>query len=1051
MRVAILTASARAGDAVGNQVAEKVSFFRERGGDVRVFADSLDCPHPTLAGCCQRLDADRPVGSSWDYLSACDLLIVEYSQFYPLLLVLPLLAGGKPRVLFDYHGVTPPAMWGPHQREPIEQGVRRRGLVWCADAAIAHSRFAERELSAATGFPAERLFTLPHPVDTRQFCPATPRIDLRVRLGLGPATILLFVGRVAPNKRVPVLVQALARLHHLVPPVHAIIIGATDDVYALEAERCRREAARLGVGDRLHFLGRVDDADLLDAYRSADVFVMPSAHEGFCIPVVEAMACGAPVVAARAGALPEVVASAGLTFRPEDDEDLASRVERVLSVDAPRENQPSMPLRVAVVTHRYGDGFVGGAETALRTMAIALHRAGHAVEVFTTCALGDDRWTNDLPAGTSERDGIPLHRFPIDPHDPERLAEAVRWLSEGDTSAETEAAYLRHTLHSKPLIEALHDRAGEYDAILTGPYAKGLAHDAAVHFPDKTVLVPCYHDEPLAHLAAWPRVYGRIGAMAFLSPEEQAQAEADGWNCPGSACVGGCIDTLEQGDTQHARRRIGTDQRYLVYCGRYLEEKRLPVLLEYARRYAVQDPQRFRFVFMGQGSVPIPRAPWALDLGFVDVATRRNVVAGADALLQLSRLESLSLVALEAWAQGVPVIADRGCAVLAAQVARSSAGALIESYEEFAQCLDELWHNPQTWRARGARGRDYVTSRHGSHAAHAERLEALIRQLALPPKERMRRAGLTRAADLARPGWRASFGALVDHLLHPGARAHREQVSIEPRSNTSRVCVGVAETLVAVRITNHGTHAQIGEGPGRLLLGAAVESIDMAPGRATIYTGEPRPLPDLLMPDQSLAMALPVPVPDVPGAYRVRLRALRHGAGSEAAASLREGVCGGGQLTLMVEREPSAGSGGCFRPLLDALDAELLQADRLRTLPDDYFDVSTGRLAGMKHWLKAKLLGNFKRGYVDVLSRQQSAFNHRVLQAMQELRECWATLVTAPRHVLQSGETSSPSHPVHELLERLKDMERHNSELRERIARLETMLQEERSAERNRR
>src|SRR5207237_859153 len=158
---------------------------------------------------------------------------------------------------------------------------------------------------------------------------------------------------------------------------------------------CRALARRLGVADRLHFLGQVTGEELAEAYRSADVLVMPSLHEGFCLPVVEAMACGLPVIAARATALPETVGDAGPTFTPDDAADLAGQLRRVLAGAAP---SPVPPLprrgegskkRIAIVCFRFGADVVGGAETSLRTMAQALQAQGCGVEVFTTCTKAE--------------------------------------------------------------------------------------------------------------------------------------------------------------------------------------------------------------------------------------------------------------------------------------------------------------------------------------------------------------------------------------------------------------------------------------------------------------------------------------------------------------------------------------------------------------------------------------------------------------------------------------------------------------------------------------
>jgi glycosyltransferase involved in cell wall biosynthesis len=333
MRVALLSYNAHGGDAIGNQVAEKLAFFLERGADVRVFVQSTDRLHPGVRPHHQHLPLPEPRGPGWRFLSSADLVIVEYSQYYSLLDLLPLLAGKKARLLFDYHGVTPSELWGPHNREALEAGVRQRGLVWCADAVAVHSPFTHQELLEYSGFPSQRFVRLGYPIDTNRFSPGISPLPLREELGLGEALLLLFVGRLAPNKRVPLLVEALARLTDVNPPIHAVILGDTSDTYHGEMRNCRETASRLGVDGRVHFLGQMDEQRLLAAYRTADLFVMPSRHEGFCIPVVEAMACGLPVVAAHCTALPHTVAGAGLTFTPDDADDLARQVRRLLSVD----------------------------------------------------------------------------------------------------------------------------------------------------------------------------------------------------------------------------------------------------------------------------------------------------------------------------------------------------------------------------------------------------------------------------------------------------------------------------------------------------------------------------------------------------------------------------------------------------------------------------------------------------------------------------------------------------------------------------------------------
>lgn len=1056
MRVALLSYNARAGDAIGNQVAEKLAFFLDQGAHVLVLVEDDRHLHPAVRPHARALRSPEPAGEAWRFLASADLVVVEFGQAYRLLDLLPLLAGGRPRILFDYHGVTPADLWGDHNREALEQGSRQRGLAWCADLALAHSRFTLRELRDHTGLPADRLRQLGHPLDLDHFRPGPPTRSLRDELGLGTAPLLLFVGRLAVNKRVPVLIEALAQLQGPQPP-HLALVGACDDLYQHEKARCQERAAALGLAGRVHFLGPVGDAQLRDAYRSADVFVMPSRHEGFCIPALEAMAYGVPVVAARAGALPETLGPAGLTFTPDDAADLARQLRRVLATlpgaaaapAAGRAEETPDRLRVAVVACRYGADLAGGAERSLRTMAHALHQAGHAVEVFTTCTRTESDWTNQVPEGTTRDEGIPVHHFRIDPHDRVHHAEAFRAIQEagGPVADATEQAYLAHSLHASRLLDALRRRHEAFDAFLVGPYLFGLTHDVARAFPERTLVVPCFHDEPLARLRAWRETYAAVGGLLYHSPEEQTFAEAElGLNHPGAACVGTWLDTTLAGDAARGQAEAG-GRRYLVYCGRYSPQKNVPLLLEYARRYAQEHPGRFGVVFAGQGPVAIPREPWAHDAGFVTEERKRDLLAGASALVQLSAYESLSLTALEAWAVGTPVLAHAGCAVLAAQVERAGGGQVVATYEEFAAALDDLWQRPDAWRQRGQQGQAFVQQTYGCRATFLQRLVDALHDRGTPLGERLRRQGLRRAAAFGRPGWRERFGRLVEDLLDAPPRPCAERLEVRPRGRQRRAAAGAGTVLVPVRVVNRGTYPAVAEGPARVVLRAEV--VDGA-GRGVVGEAAAVPLPGLLLPGRALTAAVPVAVPAQPGSYQVRLvagRAVPVGRG-QAGADDPE-AC----LELLVEGSGSAAA-GCCTPLLDSARAALAEAEERHRLPDDYTDVTEGLFASWKRRIKAKLLGNFKRAYVDVLARQQSAVNRQLLTALHELAETCALLDQAHAagraepaalagqvaQALAAGKTDDLAVLVQRVAQGWAESRRHVAALEERLARLEERL-----------
>ena len=1011
MRVGLISYNGQAHDAIGNHLAEKLRFFTERGADVRVFLQAAERLHPDLARYVEVVDRVEASGPAWTYLEGADLVIADFAQDYDLLHFLPLLAGGKPRLLLEYHGISPPRLWPGPQRVSLEQGLAQRGLVWCADYALVHSRFTRGDLIQATGFPESRVFQLDFPLDER-FHPGPPQWSLRTRLGLGAAGILLFVGRLAANKCVAVLIEAVARLGDMQPPPHAVVLGDRSDVYGEEERRCRELAHRLGVGERVHFLGAVADDRLADCYRDADMLVMPSVHEGFCVPVLEAMASGLPVIAARATALPETVGDAGLTFVPGDAHDLALQIRRVLNSRRPGDHDTtsyrgasSCRRRVAIVSFRFGADIVGGAETSLRKIAHALRRAGREVEVFTTCARGESDWVNELPAGTTCQDGILLHRFPIDPHDRKRHLESVRRIveAEGRVGPEVEQAYLEHSIHSRPLLARLRERVDDFDAVIAGPYLFGLTWDVAQAFPEKTLLLSCFHEEPLARLQAWPHVYGRVGGILYHSPEERDLAQSQlGINHPGGVEIGTVVRSEERGvrsekagdrsDVTKVGKNLPSSSPpvsslltphssllsspYLIYCGRYSRQKEVPRLLEFAARYHRERPGRFCFAFMGQGEVAIPTEVWARDLGRVDEATKRAVLAGAAALIQLSRQESLSLVALEAWAEGTPVLVSRQCPVLAGQVRRSQGGWAIDDYAGFAKALDDLWDNPEIWRERGRLGRSYVREHYASEDAFADRLLSAIAGLEVPISEQMRSRGLARAERSRRLPWRERFGQMVEQILDAGPRPFRSQVTVTPLHARTSAKVGTRTSLVPVRVHNNGTHAVCADGPARSVLFCGSGE---ARARKTHLSG-------LLAPGKTQTVAAMVSVPPQSGEYPMQLWVESDLVSRPAAATAT--------ATLTVG---STGAGGCTAPFLETAREALVEAEGRQCLPDDYLDVTQGRFARWKLWVKNKLLGNFKRGYVDVLSRQQSQVNRQVLVTLQQLTECCATLDHALR------------------------------------------------------
>lgn len=342
MRVSLIHASLPAHSAVGQALIHKAHFFLERGDEVRIFLQATTGAVPGelkgVTSFCDLGDLLTPSRQrdSWQQFSRSDLIVYEYGLWYPLAESIKAVTDAV--VLFDYHGVTPPELWAnAPDRDLLIRSVHGAGLVHHADLAIAHSEFMKDELVTRYTYEPARIRVLPLPGPLEDLGPGPKDSHLVRRYGLEGKRVLLYVGRMAPHKRVDLLVQALARIHRQQQEVTLLLVGddASMPAYVSVVEEARQLARALGVAQAVIFTGPVPD--LTAYYRLADIFLTASLHEGFGVPIIEAQASGVPVVASDTAALPETVGDAGLTFAPGDVDDLAEKVLTILEDDGLRD------------------------------------------------------------------------------------------------------------------------------------------------------------------------------------------------------------------------------------------------------------------------------------------------------------------------------------------------------------------------------------------------------------------------------------------------------------------------------------------------------------------------------------------------------------------------------------------------------------------------------------------------------------------------------------------------------------------------------------------
>ncbi len=274
--------------------------------------------------------------------------------------------------MVDYHNITPASLfgsWVPWATEEADTGLRQLKILAGASCfGFADSAFNGRDLQAA-GMPDGRTLVVPPLFDPLALASRADHAlaaRLRAERADGGAD-WLFVGRVTPSKAQHDLIKALAFYRQAYDPdarLHLVGTWMGDD-YPRALERFAR---RIGLGDAVRLTGSVSPEELAAYYAGSDVFVCASEHEGFCVPIVEAMNFGLPVVAFDAGAVPETAGTGALVVADKSPVALATAVNRVTADPAFRERLVQMGrARAAHLSLAEGrDRWAEAIDTALR-------------------------------------------------------------------------------------------------------------------------------------------------------------------------------------------------------------------------------------------------------------------------------------------------------------------------------------------------------------------------------------------------------------------------------------------------------------------------------------------------------------------------------------------------------------------------------------------------------------------------------------------------------------------------------------------------------------
>jgi glycosyltransferase involved in cell wall biosynthesis len=472
-------------------------------------------------------------------------------------------------------------------------------------------------------------------------------------------------------------------------------------------------------------------------------------------------------------------------------------------------------VKIAFVVQRYGTEILGGSEYHCRLVAERLAER-HQVDVLTSCARDYVTWANEYPEGADRVRGVTVRRFATtEVRDLGAFNEYSDWIFNSSHTRQHEMEWLRRQGPWCPgLIEYLERHHAQYDILIFFTYLYAPTVLGLRVAPHKSLLVPTAHDEPAIRLGIYRDVFAAPAGIVWNTDVER-QFVSDMFHLRAIVeDVVGCGVDLPEGEAitpeeerEHVapssreklaphlegpanafRRRYRLHDPFVLYGGRIDAGKGCEELLEYFQLYLKEGGGDTTLVLMGTKLMPLPEDPHVRFAGLLPDAERLHALEAASVVVVPSPYESLSLLALEAFAVGTPVLANARSEVLVAHCRQSQAGLYYADRWEFVEALKLLMHDAPVRAAMGRNGRDYV-NRHYRWSAILQKYERLFARLRAQPREervpdrdRTRDGGRDghRDRDRARPAGRDR------HRSHGRDRGRADRPDDRGRQNRPR-------------------------------------------------------------------------------------------------------------------------------------------------------------------------------------------------------------------------------------------------------------------------
>ena len=371
--------------------------------------------------------------------------------------------------------------------------------------------------------------------------------------------------------------------------------------------------------------------------------------------------------------------------------------------------------KIAFVVPWYGDKIPGGAETETRNIVKNLTQKGIEIEILTTCVekFSSDWNKNYYKEGNYEENGIKIKRFKVRKRDNKKFDNVNALLMQGKRiSLEEEQIFFQEMIRSTDLENYIENNLDDYSLFCFIPYMFGTTYWGIKKVKNKSVLIPCLHDEAYAYMKSLKEIFELTSGCIFLAKPEQELAEKlFGLKDTKNEVIGGGLDINISKDFNGFNEKYNLKNPYILYAGRKDKGKNIDLLIEYFKIFKQRNKElKLDLILIGGGQLEIPREikNCTHDLGFIDIEDKYKCYGNAISLVQPSVNESFSIVIMESWAVGRPVIVNNNCEVTKNFAIESNGGLYFNNYFEFEEILKFYINNPEIADKMGENGKEYV-------------------------------------------------------------------------------------------------------------------------------------------------------------------------------------------------------------------------------------------------------------------------------------------------------------------------------------------------------